>query len=135
MVFHTDTDHSSANPLWYSNPQSIYVAYVLENTHSVFFQYVKNKQVYNGLYNKETQQTKFAKCQQFIVDDLTSEQELKVDLSALCSYKGEYGFILEAASIPDASQKQSDNKNENIPHCMSQLDEDANPVIAIVSDK
>ena len=29
MVFHTDTDHSSANPLWYSNPQSIYVAYVL----------------------------------------------------------------------------------------------------------
>lgn len=42
--------------------------------------------------------------QQFIVDDLTSEQELKVDLSALCSYKGEYGFILEAASIPDASQ-------------------------------
>ena len=135
MVFHTDTDHSSANPLWYSNPQSIYVAYVLENTHSVFFQYVKNKQVYNGLYNKETQQTKFAKCQQFIVDDLTSEQELKVDLSALCSYKGEYGFILEAASIPDASQKQSDNKNENIPHWMSQLDEDANPVIAIVSDK
>lgn len=73
--------------------------------------------------------------QQFIVDDLTSEQELKVDLSALCSYKGEYGFILEAASIPDASQKQSDNKNENIPHWMSQLDEDANPVIAIVSDK
>ena len=135
MVFHTDTDHSSANPLWYSNPQSIYVAYVLENTHSVFFQYVKNKQVYNGLYNKETQQTKFAKCQQFIVDDLTSEQELTVDLSALCSYKGEYGFILEAASIPDASQKQSDNKNENIPHWMSQLDEDANPVIAIVSDK
>lgn len=135
MVFHTDTDHSSANPLWYSNPQSIYVAYVLENTHSVFFQYVKNKQVYNGLYNKETQQTKFAKCQQFIVDDLTSEQELKVDLSALCSYKGEYGFILEAASIPDASQKQPDNKNENIPHWMSQLDEDANPVIAIVSDK
>ena len=135
MIFHTDTDHSSANPLWYSNPQSIYVAYVLENTHSVFFQYVKNKQVYNGLYNKETQQTKFAKCQQFIVDDLTSEQELKVDLSALCSYKGEYGFILEAASIPDASQKQSDNKNENIPHWMSQLDEDANPVIAIVSDK
>ena len=135
MVFHTDTDHSSANPLWYSNPQSIYVAYVLENTHSVFFQYVKNKQVYNGLYNKETQQTKFSKCQQFIVDDLTSEQELKVDLSALCSYKGEYGFILEAASIPDASQKQSDNKNENIPHWMSQLDEDANPVIAIVSDK
>lgn len=135
MVFHTDTDHSSANPLWYSNPQSIYVAYVLENTHSVFFQYVKNKQVYNGLYNKETQQTKFAKCQQFIVDDLTSEQELKVDLSALCSYKGEYGFILEAASIPDTSQKQPDNKNENIPHWMSQLDEDANPVIAIVSDK
>ena len=83
------------------------------------------------MYNKETQQTKFAKCQQFIVDDLTSEQELKVDLSALCSYKGEYGFILEAASIPDASQKQSDN----IPHWMSQLDEDANPVIAIVSDK
>ncbi|MCS2305657.1 hypothetical protein NXX42_00730 [Bacteroides thetaiotaomicron] len=41
----------------------------------------------------------------------------------------------EAASIPDASQKQSDNKNENIPHWMSQLDEDANPVIAIVSDK
>ena len=26
-------------------------------------------------------------------------------------------------------------KNENIPHWMSQLDEDANPVIAIVSDK
>ena len=87
------------------------------------------------MYNKETQQTKFAKCQQFIVDDLTSEQELKVDLSALCSYKGEYGFILEAASIPDTSQKQLDNKNENIPHWISQLDEDANPVIAIVSDK
>ena len=33
------------------------------------------------------------------------------------------------------TQKQSDNKNENIPHWMSQLDEDANPVIAIVSDK
>lgn len=73
--------------------------------------------------------------QQFIVDDLTSEQELKVDLSALCSYKGEYGFILEAASIPDASQKQSDNKNENIPHWMMPIGEDANPVIAIVSDK
>ena len=37
--------------------------------------------------------------------------------------------------LPDASQKQSDNKNENIPHWMSQLDEDTNPVIAIVSDK
>ena len=57
------------------------------------------------MYNKETQQTKFAKMPaNSIVDDLTSEQELKVDLSALCSYKGEYGFILEAASIPDASQ-------------------------------
>lgn len=135
MIFHTDTDRSADNPLWYSNPQSIYVAYVLENTHSVFFQFVKNTQVYNSLYDKETQQTKFAKCQQFIVDDLTLEQELRVDLSALCSYKGEYGFILEAASIPDASQKQTDSKSVNIPHWMSQLDEDANPVIAIVSDK
>lgn len=84
-------------------------------THILYFSIRKNKQVYNGLYNKETQQTKFAKCQQFIVDDLTSEQELKVDLSALCSYKGEYGFILEAASIPDASQKQSDNKMRIFP--------------------
>ena len=59
----------------------------------------------------------------------------KLSLQSASNYKGEYGFILEAASIPDASQKQSDNKNENIPHWMSQLDEDANPVIAIVSDK
>lgn len=99
------------------------------HTHSVFFQFVKNKQVYNSLYNKETQQSKFAKCQQFIADDLT--QELEVDLSALCSYKGEYGLILHTASIPDSSQKQLGN----MPDWMSQLDEDANPVIAIVSDK
>ena len=80
------------------------------------------------MYNKETQQSKFA-CQQFIADDLT--QELEVDLSALCSYKGEYGLILHTASIPDSSQKQPGN----MPDWMSQLDEDANPVIAIVSDK
>ncbi len=100
------------------------------HTHiSYFSQFVKNKQVYNSLHNKETQQSKFAKCQQFIADDLT--QELEVDLSALCSYKGEYGLILHTASIPDSSQKQPGN----MPDWMSQLDEDANPVIAIVSDK
>ena len=64
-----------------------------------------------------------------------SLQSASNSLLTISLQKAEYGFILEAASIPDASQKQSDNKNENIPHWMSQLDEDANPVIAIVSDK
>lgn len=128
------TNHSSADAPWYNNPESIRVAYVLENEHSVFFQYIKDKKVYNGLLDKATNQTKFDKCRQFIADDLTKGQELKVDLSALCSYKGEYAFILENSSIAaEFSETQSDSKKDNVPEWLSQLDDDANPVIAIVS--
>lgn len=128
------TNHSSADAPWYNNPESIRVAYVLENDHSVFFQYIKDKKVYNGVYDKETNLPKFDICRQFITDDLTKGQELKVDLSALCSYKGEYAFILENGSIAaDSSETQSDSKKTNVPEWLSQLDDDANPVIAIVS--
>lgn len=128
------TNHSSADAPWYNNPESIRVAYVLENEHSVFFQYIKDKKVYNGLLDKATNQTKFDKCRQFIADDLTKGQELKVDLSALCSYKGEYAFILENSSIEaESPETQPDSKKDNVPEWLSQLDDDANPVIAIVS--
>ena len=128
-----NTNHSSAEAPWYNDPESICITYVLENAHSVFFQYRKNRQVYNGLYDKVTNQTKFAKCQQFIVDDLTDGQKLEVDLSALCSYKGEYGFILQSGSVTDSDEEQPDGKKVNVPEWLSQLDDDANPVIAIVN--
>lgn len=127
------TNHSSADAPWYNDPQSIQVAYVLENRHSVFFQYIKDKKVYNGLYDKAMNRTKFDKFRRFITDDITNGRELEVDLSALSGYKGEYGFLLEVGSITDSSEAQSNDKKENALEWLNQLDEDANPVVAIVS--
>lgn len=127
------TNHSSADAPWYNDPQSIRVAYVLENTQSVFFQYIKDKQVYNSLHNKAANRTKFAKFEQFISDDLSKGRELKVDLSALSGYKGEYGFLLEVGSITNSSQSQPDKNMEDALEWLNELDEDANPVVAIVS--
>lgn len=125
-------NHSSADAPWYNDPQSIRVAYVLENTHSVFFQYIKDKIVYNGLYDKQTNRTKFDKFRQFITDDLTSGKELKVDLSALSGYKDEYGFLLDTDSITTSSESQPDKKKGDTLEWLNQLDEDANPVVAII---
>lgn len=127
------TNHSSADAPWYNDPQSVRVAYVLENTQSVFFQYIKDKQVYNSLYNKAANRTKFAKFEQFITDDLSKGRELKVDLSALSGYKGEYGFLLDVGSITNSSKSQPDKKMEDALEWLNELDEDVNPVVAIVS--
>lgn len=130
MVLHTGMSHLPTEK-WYENPESITVSYVLENDHSLFFQVMHKKLVYSGIYNKKTHKTKYTKSQEPIADDFN--QVLMPDMFTLCSYKGQYGFIVQAGTILNALEEHPIDKDKSELSWLNQINDDANPVVVIVS--
>lgn len=130
MIFGTEGERLSASNILSEDSKSIGVSYVNENERLVFFQFIQGKQVYSGIYDKLKNDTKYAKAQKFIPDDFN--QNFNIEMSTLCSYKDQYGFLVQTEVALNWLDEHPDGPKGEL-NFLNQLDEEANPIVVIVN--
>ncbi|MDR1380980.1 MAG: DUF4934 domain-containing protein [Tannerella sp.] len=121
----TDRDHSG---------NRILVTDVAENGAFVFFQCIRGlftdgQVIYNGLYDKETGETRLAAASDAIRDDLTDFMPFR-PLSIATS--GEFVSFAEAADIVEWLEEHPEAKGNAKLAFLKDLDADMNPVVILV---
>ena len=114
--------------------ERIFIADVSENNTFVFFQCIKGLYsdepiLYNGLFNKETGETKLSKNSDEIQDDLTGFIPFK---PLMISSSGEFISLIEAGDILEWIEKHPGINNGDKLTFLNELTEDMNPVIVLV---
>lgn len=109
----------------------IFIASVSESDRCVFFQCIKGLYAdepvaYNGLYDKNTGETRLAGCSDAIRDDLTDFMPLK---SLTMSTSGEFAALVEAGDIMEWMEEHP----ETAPAFPDDFDEYTNPVVVLIS--
>jgi len=130
MIFGTRGERLSASNILSGDPKAMGVSYVNENERLVFFQFIQGKQVYSGIYDKLKNDTEYAKAQKFIPDDFN--RNFKIEMSTLCSYKDQYGFLVQTGAALNWLDEHPDEVNGELSF-LNQLDEEANPIVVIVN--
>lgn len=137
VAFHTGKHHwpVEERKSEKNNRERIFITDIYENNRFIFFQCVKGMFVrgsivlYNGLYNKETGQTKLSEDKDIIEDDLTGFMPFKPwGMSTL----GEYVSFVESWEIMDWLEKHPEAKKNKKLSFLENLNEDMNPVVILI---
>lgn len=115
--------------------ERIRISYVAESPDKLFFQYIKGSNdkygPYNGVYDKKSGTTKFASAGAGFIDDLTHFMPMYP--TTVDGTQGEYASLVGVPEMQTWLEKHPETKKDGKLAFLNQLDDDANPVIVIVS--
>ena len=136
FVFNTGKYHwpiKEINSKQYSN-ERIFIEHIYENNNDIFFQCVRGffsnePLLYNGLYNKQTGETKLCKYNDAIEDDLTYFMPFNpLGISA----SGEFVSLVEAWRVMEWMEEHPEAMNNENLSFLKELDEEMNPIVILV---
>jgi hypothetical protein len=136
IIFHTGKYHwpfEERTNKRYTNDR-IFIADVSENKKFVFFQCIKGMNsdepvLYNGLYHKQTGETKLSKNSDGIEDDLTRFMPFT---PFGISTSGEFVSLVEAYKVMEWLEKHPEAKNNEKLSFLKELNDEMNPVVILV---
>ena len=113
--------------------ESVFIADVSENNDLVFFQMIKQSQngsdLYNGLFDKKTGDTKLGKHSNGIEDDLTNF----IPFNPIgMSTTGEFISLVDAYNCMEWLEKHPDERNNEKLSFIRELNEDMNPIVILI---
>ena len=114
--------------------ERIYISDVSENNTFVFFQCIRGMQsdepvLYNGLYRKQTGQTKLSRSSDEIEDDLT--RFMPFTPSGI-STAGEFVSLVEAWKVMEWLEEHPEAMNNENLSFLKELDDEMNPILILV---
>jgi hypothetical protein len=118
-----------------SNPNNwIFVSYVSENDNFIFFQCIQGLNatdpvLFNGLFDKQTGETKLSKFSEEVTDDITHFMPFN---PLGISTSGEFVSLVEAYKIMEWLDKHPEALNSEALSFLNGLNEDMNPVIILI---
>jgi len=135
IIFHTGKyrlpvkESSSKN----ISKERVFIADVSENSNHVFFQLSKQNQdgsvLYNGLFDKNTGETKIGKHSDGIEDDLSNF----IPLSPLgMSTVGEFISLVDISVLMEWLEKHPEERNNEKLPLITALNEDMNPIVILI---
>ena len=117
-----------------NNNERIFIADIYENNMFIFFQcikgmYTRESILYNGLYNKQTGETKLSKNSDSFEDDLTYFMPFKpLEMSTT----GEFVSMIETWEVMEWLEKHPEVKKNEKLSFLKELDEEANPIVILI---
>ena len=134
IIFNTGKWHWPVKEKKNMDFDRIYISDILENNTFLFFQcirglYIDEPELYNGLYNKKTGETKLSKNSEAIKDDLIDFMPFN---PFEMSTSGEFVSFIDAFVIKEWAEKHPETKNNEKLSFLKDLNDDMNPVIVLV---
>ena len=119
-----------------NNRDRIFIADINENSNFIFFQCIqgmldiaKGTTLYNGLYNKNTRETKLAKNKDCIEDDINHFIPFK---PLGISSTGEFVSFVEAWEVMNWLEKHPEAKHNSNLSFLKKSNDDMNPIIILI---